>query len=81
MSALGHIVGAYRLIKDEPDQVEAAGPESFAYAPAVEDLFFAVYRRRVEKVLTDVVPGLREVGSVRAFDAFATTSQAWSPVR
>jgi AcrR family transcriptional regulator len=37
-----------------------------------EDLFFGVYQRRVDHVLTDVVPGLREVGAERAFDWFAT---------
>ena len=37
-----------------------------------EDLFFGVYQRRVDHVLTDVVPSLREAGSVRAFDWFAT---------
>ena len=37
-----------------------------------EDLFFGVYQRRVDHVLTEVIPGLREVGSVRALDAFAT---------
>jgi AcrR family transcriptional regulator len=37
-----------------------------------EDLFFGVYQRRVDHVLTEVVPGLREVGSVRAFDWFTT---------
>ena len=37
-----------------------------------EDLFFAVYERRVEGVLTEVVPGLRQVGAERAFDQLAT---------
>jgi AcrR family transcriptional regulator len=37
-----------------------------------EDLFFAVYERRVEQVLTEVVPGLRQAGAERAFDWFAT---------
>jgi AcrR family transcriptional regulator len=37
-----------------------------------EDLFFAVYERRVERVLTEVVPGLRQVGAERAFDQLAT---------
>jgi len=36
-----------------------------------EDLFFAVYERRVERVLTEVVPGLRQVGAERAFDELA----------
>jgi AcrR family transcriptional regulator len=39
---------------------------------AKEDLFFAVYQRRVEQVLTEVVPGLRQVGAERAFDQLAT---------
>ena len=39
-----------------------------------EDLFFGVYQRRVDHVLTEVIPGLREVGSVRALDAFATAT-------
>ena len=33
-----------------------------------EDLFFAVYERRVEQVLTEVVPGLRQAGAAQAFD-------------
>jgi AcrR family transcriptional regulator len=37
-----------------------------------EDLFFGVYERRVDHVLTEVVPGVREVGPERAFDWFAT---------
>jgi len=37
-----------------------------------EDLFFAVYERRVERVLTEVVPGLRQAGAEQAFDWFAT---------
>jgi AcrR family transcriptional regulator len=36
-----------------------------------EDLFFAVYERRVEQVLTEVVPGLRQLGAERAFDQLA----------
>jgi len=37
-----------------------------------EDLFFGVYQRRVDHVLTEVVPGLREAGAERAFDWLAT---------
>jgi AcrR family transcriptional regulator len=37
-----------------------------------EDLFFAVYERRVERVLAEVVPGLRQAGAERAFDWLAT---------
>jgi AcrR family transcriptional regulator len=33
-----------------------------------EDLFFAVYERRVEQMLTEVVPGLRQAGAAQAFD-------------
>jgi AcrR family transcriptional regulator len=39
-----------------------------------EDLFFAVYQRRVEQVLTEVVPGLRQTGPERAFDWLATAT-------
>jgi AcrR family transcriptional regulator len=39
-----------------------------------EDLFFAVYERRVEQVLSEVVPGLRQVGAEGAFDWLATTT-------
>jgi AcrR family transcriptional regulator len=39
---------------------------------ANEDLFLAVYERRVEQVLTEVVPGLRQAGAERAFDQLAT---------
>jgi AcrR family transcriptional regulator len=39
---------------------------------AKEDLFFAVYERRVEQVLTEVAPGLRQLGAERAFDQLAT---------
>ena len=38
---------------------------------AKEDLFFAVYERRVEQVLTEVVPGLLQLGAERAFDQLA----------
>jgi AcrR family transcriptional regulator len=38
---------------------------------AKEDLFLAVYERRVERVLTEVVPGLRQLGAERAFDELA----------
>jgi hypothetical protein len=34
-------------------------------------LFFGVYQRRIDHVLTDVVPGLRQAGAVRAFDTLA----------
>jgi AcrR family transcriptional regulator len=37
-----------------------------------EDLFFAVYERRVERALTEVVPGLRKAGAEHAFDWAAT---------
>jgi AcrR family transcriptional regulator len=37
-----------------------------------EDLFFAVYERRVERVLTEVVPSLRRAGAEHAFDWLAT---------
>jgi AcrR family transcriptional regulator len=36
-----------------------------------EDLFFAVYEHRVEQVLTEVVPDLRQLGAERAFDQLA----------
>jgi AcrR family transcriptional regulator len=36
-----------------------------------EDLFFAVYERRVEQVLTEVAPGLRQLGAERASDELA----------
>jgi len=39
-----------------------------------EDLFFAVYQRRVEHVLTHVVPGLREAGAEQAIDWLATAT-------
>jgi AcrR family transcriptional regulator len=38
-----------------------------------EDLFFAVYERRVEQVLT-VVPALRQAGAEHAFDSLATAT-------
>ena len=41
---------------------------------AKEDLFFAVYERRVEHVLTEVVPGLRQAGPEQALDWLATTT-------
>jgi AcrR family transcriptional regulator len=41
---------------------------------AKEDLFFAVYERRVERVLTEVVPALRQAGAQQALDWLATTS-------
>jgi AcrR family transcriptional regulator len=36
-----------------------------------EDLFLAVYERRVEQVLTEVAPDLRQLGAERAFDQLA----------
>jgi AcrR family transcriptional regulator len=41
---------------------------------AKEDLFFAVYERRVEQVLTEVAPGLRQAGAERALDWLATAT-------
>ena len=41
---------------------------------AKEDLFFAVYERRVEQVLTEVAPGLRQGGLEHAFDSLATAT-------
>ncbi|HTE69939.1 MAG TPA: helix-turn-helix domain-containing protein, partial [Actinomycetes bacterium] len=38
-----------------------------------EDLFFAVYQRRVERMLTELEPGLRQAGPERAFDRLATS--------
>ena len=39
-----------------------------------EDLFFGVYQRRVERTLTEVVPGLRAAGAERALDRLATAT-------
>ena len=39
-----------------------------------EDLFFGVYQRRIDHVLTEVVPGLRQAGPERAFDSLATVT-------
>jgi AcrR family transcriptional regulator len=39
-----------------------------------EDLFFAVYERRVEQALTEVVPALRQAGLEHAFDSLATAT-------
>jgi AcrR family transcriptional regulator len=41
---------------------------------AKEDLFFAVYERRVEQRLTEVEPGLRQAGAQQALDWLATTT-------
>jgi AcrR family transcriptional regulator len=41
---------------------------------AKEDLFFAVYERRVEQALTEVAPGLRQAGPEHAIDWLATTT-------
>jgi AcrR family transcriptional regulator len=58
------------------DQIAAAAGYTkgavYSNFAAKEDLFFAVYQRRVEQVLTEVVPGLRQVGAERAFDQLAT---------
>jgi AcrR family transcriptional regulator len=40
---------------------------------AKEDLFFAVYERRVEQTLAEVEPGLRQAGAQHAFDWLAKT--------
>jgi AcrR family transcriptional regulator len=37
-----------------------------------EDLFFGVYQRRVDHVLTEVAPGLRQAGPESAIDGLAT---------
>ena len=37
-----------------------------------EDRFFGVYQRRVDHVLAEVAPGLRDAGAERAFDWLAT---------
>ncbi|HYN18572.1 MAG TPA: TetR/AcrR family transcriptional regulator [Actinomycetes bacterium] len=37
-----------------------------------EDLFFAVYERRVDHALTEVAPGLRQAGAEHALDWLAT---------
>jgi AcrR family transcriptional regulator len=39
-----------------------------------EDLFFAVYERRVEQALTEVVPSLRQAGAEHAFDWLAAST-------
>jgi AcrR family transcriptional regulator len=41
---------------------------------AKEDLFFAVYERRVEQRLVEVVPGLRQAGAEYAFDWLAAAT-------
>jgi AcrR family transcriptional regulator len=41
---------------------------------AKEDLFFAAYERRVDHVLTEVAPGLRQAGPEHAIDWLATTT-------
>jgi AcrR family transcriptional regulator len=41
---------------------------------AKEDLFLAVYERRVEQTLTEVVPGARRAGPERALDQLATAT-------
>jgi AcrR family transcriptional regulator len=60
------------------DQVaERAGyPKGAVYSnfAAKEDLFFAVYERRVERALTEVVPSLRQAGAERAFDWLVTAT-------
>lgn len=69
MAALGHIVAAYRLIRDEPDQVEAVLDE-LAQLPQIRlilfnggtgisprDTTFDVISRKLEKVL----PGFGEL--------------------
>ena len=40
---------------------------------AKEDLFFAVYQRRVEHALTEVTPGLRQAGPEHALNWLATS--------
>ena len=40
---------------------------------AKEDLFFAVYERRVQRMQTEVEPGLRQAGAEHTFDWLATT--------
>src|SRR4029453_8975258 len=46
----------------------------FSILASKGDVFFAVYEGRVEQVLTEVFPGLREAGAEGAFDWLATTT-------
>jgi AcrR family transcriptional regulator len=52
----------------DTERIKGAVYSNFA---SKEDLFFAVYERRVEQVLTEVAPGLCQLGAERAFDQLA----------
>ncbi len=56
------------LLKANRD-VEAAGPDAFTYAPAVEDLFFAVEQRLIERAGADAGGNLQIARSRNDLDA------------
>jgi len=55
----------------DTERIKGAVYSNFA---SKEDLFFAVYERRVEQALTEVVPGLRQAGAEQAFNWAATAT-------
>ena len=55
----------------DTERIKGAVYSNFA---SKEDLFFAVYERRVEQALSEVVPGLRQAGAEQAFNWAATAA-------
>lgn len=67
----GFHASSVEQVADRAGYTKGAVYSNFA---SKEDLFFAIYQRRVEQVLTEVVPGLRQAGAEQAFDWLATAT-------
>src|SRR4030095_5710705 len=55
-------------VDEVPERAGSTKGAVYSNFASKEDLFFAIYERRVEQVLTEVVPGLRPAGVEHAFD-------------
>jgi AcrR family transcriptional regulator len=67
----GFHASSVEQVADRAGYTKGAVYSNFA---SKEDLFFAVYERRVEQALTEVLPDLRQAGAEQAFDWMATAT-------
>jgi AcrR family transcriptional regulator len=67
----GFHASSVEQIADRAGYTKGAVYSNFA---SKEDLFFAVYERRIEQALTEVAPELRKAGAAQAIDWLATGS-------
>ena len=67
----GFHASSVEQVADRAGYTKGAVYSNFA---SKEDLFFAVYERRVEQVLTEVIPDLRKAGAEQALDWLATAT-------